>query len=308
MLFGLIQYTAGGRHLGSAGLRPVLPDEPAAAARVKRNTVLGLVLVAAVLGIIALMAVAGIITVNPSRVAGVTGLAILGISIAFFVWLFALGDWTTHERKRLLAILALFIGASVFWSAFEQAGSSLNLFAQNDTNSSFLGIGFPASWFQSINSLFIIIFAPVFAWLWVRLGRRDPSTQTKFSAGLLLVGAGFLVMMVAAQLAASGVKVGPIWLVVTYLLHTFGELSLSPVGLSAMTRLAPERVSGLMMGVWFLATSVGSFIAGGVVTLYASFTQAEIFGAVGAFAIVSGAIMALFIRPIKRMLARTDSP
>jgi len=184
----------------------------------------------------------------------------------------------------------------------------LNLFAQNNTRTEFFGIGFPASWFQSVNSLFIITLAPVLAWLWVWLGRRDPSTPTKFSVGLVLVGAGFAVLMVAAMIGADGTQVSPMWLVVVYLLHTLGELTLSPVGLSAMTKLAPARVAGLMMGVWFLATSVGNFLAGGVVTLYGSFSQTQIFGAVTVFAVVAGLGLALLIRPINRMLARKDPP
>jgi POT family proton-dependent oligopeptide transporter len=195
----------------------------------------------------------------------------------------------------------------VFWSAFEQAGSSLNLFAQNDTKNYF-----PASWFQSANALFIIFLTPLFAWLWVWLAqrRRDPSTPAKFSFGLILVGAGFLVMMVAASLSATGVKVSPMWLIVTYFLHTVGELTLSPVGLSAMTKLAPQRIAGMIMGVWFMATSAGNFIAGTVVGLYATFTQSQVFGAVAAFSIGAGLLLALLVRPMRRLLTspqRTDT-
>src|SRR4029450_4068634 len=119
---------------------------------------------------------------------------------------------------------------------------------------------FPSGYCESLQPLFIITFAAVFAWLWVKLGKREPSSPSKFGLGLLFVGAGFAVLVVAASLAQNGVKVSPWWLVVTYLLHTFGELSLSPVGLSATTRLAPPRVVGLMMGVFYLAISLGNFI------------------------------------------------
>jgi POT family proton-dependent oligopeptide transporter len=228
----------------------------------------------------------------------------LVIVIAFFVWLFKFGEWTREERKRLVVILVLFVGAAIFWSAFEQAASTLNLFAQEKTRNSVFGIGFPSSWFQSVNAVMIIVFAPVFAWLWVKLGKRDPSSPAKFATGLLFVGLGFLVMVGAAQASASGVLVSPSWLVLTYFLHTIGELCLSPVGLSSMTRLAPDRVKGMMMGVWFLAASMGNLIAGLVVGFLAKFSHAQIFGAVTAFAVVASVVMFSLVGPIRRMLER----
>jgi POT family proton-dependent oligopeptide transporter len=202
--------------------------------------------------------------------------------------------------------VVLFAGAAVFWSAFEQAASTLNLFAAQNTRNSIFGWTFPSSWFQSVNALMIIIFAPVFAWIWISLGKRDPSSPAKFAFGLVSVGLGFVVMVGAAQASANGVLVSPMWLVLTYLLHTIGELSLSPVGLSSMTKLAPDRVKGMMMGVWFLAASVGNLIAGGVLRFYADFTLPQVFGAVAAFAIIAGLVMFALVLPIKRMMARTD--
>ncbi len=307
MGLGLIQYVAGDRHLGDGGKYPAVSDSPEEARAVRRRATIGVATVAGGLALLIGLAAFGVITIKPEAVAGAFGIAIVIITVAFFAWLFAANDWTPEERRRLMVIVVLFLAAAVFWSAFEQAGSSLNLFAQNNTRNEFFGIGFPASWFQSVNSLFIITLAPVLAWLWVWLGKRDPSTPTKFSAGLILVGAGFAVLMVAAIIGADGTRVSPMWLVVVYLLHTLGELTLSPVGLSAMTKLAPARVAGLMMGVWFLATSVGNFLAGGVVTLYGSFSQSQIFGAVTVFSVVSGLILALLIKPINRMLARRDT-
>ena len=164
-----------------------------------------------------------------------------------------------------------------------------------------LGWTFPSSYFQSLQPLFIITFAPVFAWVWVRLGRREPSSPAKFGIGLLFVGAGFALLVVAG-LSANGVKVAPWWLVVTYLLHTFGELSLSPVGLSAMTKLAPARVAGLMMGVWFLAISVGNFIGGRLASLYGSMPLPNLFGAIAAVGIGAGLVMFALTPPIKRLM------
>jgi POT family proton-dependent oligopeptide transporter len=230
----------------------------------------------------------------------------LVLVLAFFAWLFLGNTWTPTERKRLIVIVVLFAGAAIFWSAFEQAATSLNLFAANNTRNSAFGITFPSSWFQSVNALLIIIFAPVFAWIWMSLGKRDPSSPAKFAFGLVSVGLGFVVMVAAAEASANGVLVSPWWLVATYLLHTIGELSLSPVGLSSMTKLAPDRVKGMMMGVWFLAASVGNLIAGGVLGFYTTFTLPQVFGAVAAFAIVSGLVMFALVLPIKRMMARAD--
>jgi POT family proton-dependent oligopeptide transporter len=190
----------------------------------------------------------------------------------------------------------------VFWSLFEQAGSTLNLFAERSTNNRAFGWSFPASWFQSVGAIFIVLLAPVFAWLWLKLGRRDPSSPTKFVFGLIFVGLGFAVLIPAATLAATGVKVSPWWLTLTYLLHTIGELCLSPVGLSATTKLAPARVGGLMMGVWFLSLSLGNYLGGRVAGLYESFALPTLFGVVGGFAIVAGVVLALAVRPINKML------
>jgi len=243
-------------------------------------------------------------TLSVETVTNAFGGLYLVVVVAFFVWLFAFGTWTPEERKRLIVILVLFVGAAIFWSAFEQAASTLNLFANEKTRNSVFGWEFPASWFQSVNAVMIIALAPVFAWLWVKLGQKNPSSPAKFAVGLLFVGLGFAVMIGAAQASAAGVLVSPMWLTITYLLHTIGELCLSPVGLSSMTRLAPDRVKGLMMGVWFLAASMGNLIAGRVVGFLENFSPATIFTAVTAFALAAGVIMFLLVKPIREMLAR----
>jgi POT family proton-dependent oligopeptide transporter len=164
------------------------------------------------------------------------------------------------------AFAVFFFAAAVFWAGFEQASTSLNLVAQRLTNLTVAGWDVPASWFQSINPLFIISLAPVFAWLWVWLSKRkrEPSSPRKFSAGLILLGLGFLVVMVGTARVASGsiAQMGPWWLILTYFLHTTGELTLSPVGLSTVTKLSPHRMVGQMMGIWFMAASLGNLIAG----------------------------------------------
>ncbi len=302
MVLGLVQYVLGAKYLGEAGLHPAPAASPEAATRLRRRvTVWG----GAALGVVALLAfgmATGALPITASQIADAAGYMLLVIVVAFFAWLFFWGNWTPAERKRLYAIGALFVASAIFWSEFEQAGSTLNLFGDRATRTSMLGWTFPSSYYQSLQPLFIISFAPVFAWLWMRLGRREPSSPAKFALGLLFVGAGFALLIAASSLSAKGVKVAPWWLVVTYLLHTFGELSLSPVGLSATTRLAPARVSGLMMGVFYLAISVGNFIGGRLASLYGSMSLPNLFGAIAAVGIGAGLVMFLLTPSIKRLM------
>jgi POT family proton-dependent oligopeptide transporter len=165
------------------------------------------------------------------------------------------------------------------------------------------GYEFPSSWFQSLQSVFIVAgLAPLFAWLWVRMGDREPSSPAKFALGLLFVGLGFVVIAIGAGRAETGIKVSIFWLILTYLLHTVGELCLSPVGLSAITKLAPARVASLMMGVWFLSISVGNYIGGRVASFYEQFTVSALFWVVAAFAITVGLIMAVLTPAIRKLM------
>ena len=302
MVLGLVQYVLGGKYLGDAGLHPTPAGSPEATARLKNHVQLWAGGVGAVVVMMAIGMYTGLLPISAKHIADAAGYVLLIVTVVFFGWLFFAGDWTPAERKRLYAIGVFFLAAALFWSEFEQAGSTLNLFADRSTRTSILGWPFPSSWFQSVNSLFIIALAPVFAWLWVRLGRREPSSPTKFSIGLLFVGAGFAVMMIAARLSTDGIAVSPNWLIVTYLLHTIGELSLSPVGLSAMTKLAPARVAGLMMGVWFLAASVGNFVGGRLASFYGTWPLPNLFGAVAAFGIAAGLLMLILARSIKGLM------
>jgi proton-dependent oligopeptide transporter, POT family len=304
MFLGVIQYRLGWKHFGDAGIHPSVPAESAEGRSARRQLGGGFLGLLALIAVLALLVRQGM--VSAEAITSAFKWVYLVVVVAFFFWLFLGNTWTKEERKRLIVIVVLFVGASIFWSAFEQAATSLNLFAANNTRNSVFGLTFPSSWFQSVNALMIIIFAPIFAWIWMTLGKHDPSSPAKFAFGLVSVGMGFVVMVGAAKASASGVLVSPMWLVATYLLHTIGELSLSPVGLSSMTKLAPDRVKGMMMGVWFLAASVGNLIAGGVLGFYATFTLPQVFGAVAAFAIGSGLVMFALVLPIKRMMERAD--
>lgn len=296
MTLGLIQYVLGARYLGKAGLASSGTE---ADFRLLRNVLIGILVTAAAA---AALIFSGILSVSAEGLSDAFGVILVVIVILIFVWLLTAKGFSPLERRRSWAILVLFLASALFWSAFEQAGSTLNLFAERNTNlhawdAPLWGL-FRASYFQSFNSIFIIALAPIFAWLWVKLARNEPSTTAKFSWGLVFVGLGFAILIPVA----GGTNVSPWWLTLTYLLHTIGELCLSPVGLSAMTKLAPARIAGLMMGVFFLSISVGDFIGGRLASVYESFPLPELFGIVAAFCIVVGALLVFLIRPMKTLM------
>lgn len=306
MTLGLLQYLWGSKFLGTTGLAPTGQSDEKQQASDRQTLRLGAV---ALFGIPALLAVGqalGWWALDATRVSDGFGVLLLLIVVAVFASLF-FGDWTSAERKRIAVIFVLFLAASLFWSLFEQAGSTLNLFAEEKTKNEIFGIGFPSSWFQFVNPGWLILLSPVFGWLWLKLGDKEPSIPGKFVLGLVLVGAGFLVLVGGAKAAANGEKASPWWLTITYLLHTAGELCLSPVGLSAMTKLAPARVVGLMMGVWFLATSVGNYIAGRLAGVYENMPLPDTFLTVGLVGITFGIALALFLKPLQRMINSSPS-
>jgi len=291
MSAGLIQYSLGAKYLGNAGLPP--PRNPEA----RKQAVMGALVILVIGGMVWGLSSAGVIQITPDNLSNAVGIFLTILTLLVFGWLLKGADWSAAERKKLAAIVVLFIASALFWSAFEQAGSTLSLFAQRNTRTSLFGWDFPASWFQSLNSIFLVILAPVFAAMWIKMGKREPSTTTKFACSLIFVGLGFAVLIpVAGQTGVS-----PLWLTLTYLLHTIGELSLSPVGLSAMTKLAPQRVSSLVMGIWFLSISVGEFIGGRVAAVYEQFPLPLIFGAVAGFSILVGLLLFTLVRPVSRM-------
>ena len=232
------------------------------------------------------------------------GLVLIGTGV-FASWFVAQTE-PGVERKRAYAVMILFIFAGLFWAGFEQAGSSLNLFGDRFTRNQIFGMSFPSSFHQSTNSVFLILLAPVFAWVWIRMARSktEPSSPVKFALGLLFVGLGFAVIAVAAQVSAAegGSAVSPMWLTVVYLLHTIGELLLSPVGLSTMTKLAPARLAGSIMGVWFMATSVGNFVGGRVAGLFETFPLPSLFGAVCLTTVVAGLVCLALTPTIKKLM------
>jgi POT family proton-dependent oligopeptide transporter len=305
MAIGLVQYIIGSRNLGDAGLHPAPAESPEAAAALKRKAQLWGGLLAVLVIVVGVGGYTGMLPITATQISDAAGVFLLLLTLGFFAWLFMSPEWTREERNRLYVIGVLFLAAALFWSVFEQAGSTLNLFADRNTNTQLLGMPFPSSWFQSLNSLFLIILAPVFAWIWIRLGARgmEPSSPAKFAFGLVFVGLGFAILVGPAAVAGEGGRVSPMWLTLTYLLHTIGELALSPVGLSAMTTLSPARIAGMSMGVWFLATSVGNFIGGRVAGFYESMALPTLFGSVAGFAIVAGIILLLVTPLMRRLMA-----
>ncbi len=243
----------------------------------------------------------GWIALELTSIARGLGYAIVGLSVVYFAYLFLRGGLTGLEKKRLAVIIWLFILSATFWGGFEQAGSSLNLFAERLTDRAVMGWEAPASWLQSINPIFIILFAPLFGSMWVALGRFNPSMGLKFAFGLLGLAAGFFVVAWGAANATEANPVSPGWLIVTYFFHTAGELCLSPVGLSSITKLAPRGRVGQMMGVWFIATALGNLVAGLIAGQLESLSSQDLFSTVAWFVAGAG-IVALLMSPLIKRL------
>lgn len=266
MLIGLAIFaTMAKRTLGNLGLEPTRDPDPTVQARKERTIKLILGIGLAILAAVILLAIIGAIPLDAQVIAQNMTYVLVGVAVVYFGYLFLAGGLTTEEKKRIGVIGILFIFAAIFWSAFEQAPTSLNLFARDFTDRMIGTFEVPATWFQSVNSFFIFLLAPFFAALWTRLGPRDLSAPAKFALGLFFAGLGFVVMIFAANIVVNGgglVKVSAMWLVASYFFQTVGELCLSPVGLSSMTKLSPRKFVGQMMGIWFLASSVGNLIGG----------------------------------------------
>jgi proton-dependent oligopeptide transporter, POT family len=211
---------------------------------------------------------------------------------------------TSTEWKRLSVIVVFFLVAILFWGAYEQAGSTLNLFADRYTRTELFGFSFPSSWFQSVQPIFVVILAPVFAWLWVKLGPHEPSTPGKLAIGVFAMAIAFLMLVPAGAMAqsAAGVRVSPWWLIVSYALSEVGEICLYPVGLSAVTKLSPPRIVGLMMGVWMLSNAFGNKLAGWAAGFFSTTPLNTLFGTVGVILLVTGVVFALLVKPLQRLM------
>jgi POT family proton-dependent oligopeptide transporter len=317
MLIGLLVFTLRARNtLGDIGMEPTKHPDPVVQRRQEGQVKTMLVVIAATIALVFILGATGILQLDAQVIGGYMTGVLVGTAALYFIYIFAFGGLDADEKKRVLVIVVLFIFAAIFWSAFEQAPTSLNLFAADFTDRNVGGWEMPATWFQSINSFFVITLAPIFAALWVTMARRgrEMSSPGKFSAGLIFAGIGFALMIVAAnRVVASGgnILVSPWWLVGSYFFQTVGELCLSPVGLSSMTKLSPRKYVGQMMGIWFLASSVGTLI-GGLVGGHVDPENLEqmprLFTTTTLSLFIAAAILALLTIPIRRMMRETPKP
>jgi proton-dependent oligopeptide transporter, POT family len=303
MTLGLVQYVLGQKRLAHVGERPALTKVVAEAV----EPAVGVDYLTMVLAL-----AGGIAGAALGMIYGEAGVlsALFPTVVGFFAGY--LGGIIRHlngdELKRVLVIFILFVFSILFWMTYEQAGSSLTLFADRLTETTILGWAYPSSWFQSVPAIFVIIFAPIIGAVWQKLADRQPSSPGKFTIGLFFAGIAFVVIAFASTLAANG-RVSPMWLVIVYFLQTIGELCLSPVGLSTVTKLSPARMVGLMLGVWFLSISIGSYIAGLAARLFEGNDTAVLTRAFGIFAGITllAAIILLILTPfIKKMTPRAQ--
>jgi len=308
MTFALVQYVAGQRHLRGAGELKEDSGQPQRLAAARRQFGVGLLATAVVAALVGWMAAAGVLPI--AVFAEGVFYVVTALFVAYFAVVIVFVARNDVERSRLTVCFLLSLGAAMFWSGFEQAGSALNLFARDLTDRTIFGTEITAGALQSVNPILIILLAPVVGMVWVRLGHRNPSMAMKFGLGLMLLAVGFVVMAWASLSLADG-RVGMQWLVATYFFHTVGELALSPVGLSSMTKLAPGRLVGQMMGTWFMGAAIGNLVAG-LVTRFLPETETieaamqngvQLFGTVALVTGAAGLLFMAFARPIRRMQA-----
>src|SRR5262245_22694821 len=297
MTLGILQYLIGGKHLATVGGKPDQLSVP-----VGSEQSVGLDYLTLILAVVGGVLGAGLgIKFGDAGVISALFPCVVGFFAGYLIGTIRLlnGD----EFKRVLVIFILFVFSILFWMTYEQAGSSLTLFADRLTRTTLLGWQYPSSWFQSVPAIFVIILAPVMGAIWQGLGERQPSSPGKFTIGLFFAGIAFVVIAIASALTGGG-RVSPLWLVMVYFLQTVGELCLSPVGLSTVTKLSPASMVGLMLGVWFLSISIGSYIAGLATRLFEGNDPAVLTRAFGIFAgitLLAAAILAVLTPLIKRI-------
>ncbi|MFR9711153.1 peptide MFS transporter [Paenibacillus sp. MB22_1] len=282
------------RNLGLAGTIVPSPLSPAERRKVFLQIGLGVLLLAV---IVAITIPPGWLTFDSFIV--IVGILGLLVPTAYFVAMYRSPRTSKVERSRLIAYIPLFIAAIMFWAIQEQGSTILANYADKRTQLDYAGFHISPAWFQSLNPLFIITLAPVFAWFWLKLGKRQPSIPKKFALGLLFAGLSFLVILLPAYFGGENSLVNPLWLVLSYFIVVLGELCLSPVGLSATTKLAPSAFSAQTMSLWFLSSAAAQSINAQVVKFYSPATEMAYFGVIGGAAIVLGILLFAFSSKIQ---------
>ncbi len=311
MFFGVLQYKLTESNLGNAGLEPTkLPDANAQKAR-ERGIRNALWIIGVVLGGFIVLMVTRVITVNPLVIAQASTVVLSGSVILYFIYVYLFENLNADEKRKVAVIAVFFLATCMFYGGYEQQGSSFTLFGERYTDRIAFGKEFPTGWFIAVPSVWVLAFVPVFAWLWLWLAKRNlnPSTPVKLALGLLFIGIGFAVMMAASAVVVAGQKASPAWLVTTYLLHTFGEICLYPVGLSAVTKLSPQRIVGQMMGVFFMALAFGNLVAG---LFGGNFDDAaiaanpplliDLFWQVTRVMLIAGVVVLIIARPLRKWM------
>ena len=299
MALGLIQFLLTRKNLGSIGSAPsVILNKDT---KVKELKIFNFLMIS--FFIVIFLGLFGFIKFDPIPVANMLTVFILLIAVSYFLYLFTLGRLNIEERKKIILIMVLFFGAAFFWSGFDQAGSSFNIFAKEYTDRLVFGWEYPASWLQVLNPILVVILSPFMAYIWFFLGKRmlDPALPFKFGLGLIFMAIGFLFIASGASIAIQEGSAGAKWLLLTYLFHTIGELTLSPIGLAAISNLSPKRFVGQMMGIWFLASSLGAIIAGllsGQATYDGLDSMPDLFNKIAILSSVIGLLLILISKPL----------
>ena len=307
MFLGILQYKLTVKSLGKIGLEPTSLISAETKNIYKKVTFF----ISFIILVLILSGLLGYWKMDPVPLANILTIIIASISLAYFLYIYFLGKLSQEEKKKIIMIFTLFIGAALFWSGFDQGGSSFNIFAKEYTDRVIFGWEYPASWLQILNPLFVVILAPFMSYLWIFLGKRmlDPSLPFKFGLGLIFMAIGFIVIAIGAQVALSQGLAGAKWLLLTYLFHTIGELILSPIGLAAISSLSPKRFIGQMMGVWFLASSLGAILAGlisGQATNEGLSSMPNLFNQIALISSCFGLLLILIARPLQNWVFKKD--
>ena len=305
MAFGLLQFILTRKNLGKIGIKPSIELSK----QQKVNEIIFLIFTFFILFLVIFTGLLGLWAFDPIPIANALTIVIISIAAIYFLYLFVFGKLNEDERKKIILIIVLFFGAAFFWSGFDQAGSSFNIFAKEYTDRIILGWEYPASWLQVLNPLLVVILSPFMAYLWIYLGRKmlDPSLPFKFGIGLIFMAIGFIFIAVGANIALQDGMASARWLLLTYLFHTLGELTLSPIGLAAISNLSPKRYVGQMMGVWFLASSLGAIIAGllsGQATYDGLTSMPGLFNYIAIISAIGGLFLILISRPLNKWVMK----